>query len=503
MTDHHPAPDPDRASLPEPAHAPPAPPSTGLAGSVLRWFVEGVRTAVLMRPRWDGLHAGPGTVLALLVVTVAIGVGLQRLTFIGPVSFNPYALFSGWLSVVALVWLCYALHPREREHPVRSPGPAHLFAITVVQGCFFVALIQLLSVVTARLDPVALSSPLWWSLWGVALALMTVALAVVLARGTGRMVLAPIAAVLAIGANIAESFYSQEPLWVTTASEEAGPSREWLQLTQSLMERQPRLLIERLEALQPQTPGAVDLYALTFAPYAHEDVFARESAMVADVMEQRFGTVGRTLQLVNHLDTAYNWPWATPLNLARAIHHVARVMDRDEDILFIHLTSHGAADGELAAQFWPMTVEPVTPAQLKGWLDEAGIVNRVISVSACYSGSWVEPLADDHTLVMTAADADNTSYGCGRLSELTYFGRAVFDEQLRTQTLSFEQAHAAARPIIGQREHEAGKDDGYSNPQISVGDGIRRPLEALVWRLETDVTACTETSDRGTATHLC
>ena len=83
---------------------------------------------------------------------------------------------------------------------------------------------------------------------------------------------------------------------------------------------------------------------------------------------------------------------------------------------------------------------------------------------------------------MTAADADHTSYGCGSKSTLTFFGQAMYDEQLR-HTWSFEQAHAAARKIIDQREREAGKDDGYSNPQISVGPRIRERLKALEARL--------------------
>jgi hypothetical protein len=31
---------------------------------------------------------------------------------------------------------------------------------------------------------------------------------------------------------------------------------------------------------------------------------------------------------------------------------------------------------------------------------------------------------------------------------------------------------------------EAGKDDGYSNPQIRIGDGIREPLRRLAAQLE-------------------
>jgi hypothetical protein len=158
-------------------------------------------------------------------------------------------------------------------------------------------------------------------------------------------------------------------------------------------------------------------------------------------------------------------------------------MNREEDILFIHLTSHGARDGQLAASFEPLAIDSVTPQQLSNWLDEAGVRYRVLSISACYSGSWIAPLSGPGTLVMTAADADHTSYGCGSLSPLTFFGRAMYDEQLR-RTHSFEEAFVAVRPVIEQREKEAGKTDGYSNPQIAVGAAIRAPLRDLEQRLD-------------------
>jgi len=59
----------------------------------------------------------------------------------------------------------------------------------------------------------------------------------------------------------------------------------------------------------------------------------------------------------------------------------------------------------------------------------------------------------------------------------------VFDEQLR-HTVSFEAALGAARPIIEQREQQAGKTDGYSNPQIHVGRAVRERLALLQARLE-------------------
>jgi hypothetical protein len=106
----------------------------------------------------------------------------------------------------------------------------------------------------------------------------------------------------------------------------------------------------------------------------------------------------------------------------------------------------------------------------------------VILVSACFSGGWIEPLASDTSLVITASDAEHTSYGCGRLSELTFFGRALFDEQLR-QTHSFTQAFERARPVIARREVEAGKPDGPSNPQLRLGAGLTPVLGELELRL--------------------
>lgn len=456
----------------------------GPAPMLLRWLHEGVRTALLRKPRWGRLHAGPGSVLALLAFTTLASIAIQRLRIDGPASFNGYPLLSGWFSTGVIVWVCYALRPRA-EHPrnAAAPGVPYLFNLLIAQNCVLVALYGLIGAAALRYvdsNPASFSTALW-ALWIGLLLWLAISHALALSRSTGRKLLSVLATLLILGTLTFEGLANRdETLWYPQRDATTSDSRDsWLKLTQELMERQPQVLAARLGELQPQRDAAIDVYALTFAPYAHEDVFSRESAMVAQVMEQRFDTTGHTLQLVNHLDTVDRLPWATPLNLERAIHHVATLMDKEQDILFLHLTSHGARDGELAAEFWPMTVEPVTPTQLKDWLDAAGVRNRVISISACYSGSWIEPLANDHTLIMTAAAANRTSYGCGRLSDLTYFGRAVFDEQLRHHTRSFETAVQAARPLIERREQDAGKDDGYSDPQISVGPAIRQRLLEL------------------------
>ncbi|WP_280151205.1 C13 family peptidase [Piscinibacter sp. XHJ-5] len=469
---------------------PAAAPALG-RGALGNWWREGARTALLMKPRWSGLQATPATVACLVLVPWAFGLLVQRLYIDGAASFYWPAIQAGWLPTALALWLCWLLVPRSGTPSDGAPSAAALFAMLAAQTLpisIALAIVTLPLVRSGAFDLALIGRWGAWIWWVVPLSWMGAAQTVLVLRSgaSGRATRFAVA-VLLVTAMALSQWSEPVRAWYPSAAHAADSELQPLKLTQDLMELQPRLLDEQLGALRPQRPGIVDVYAITFAPYADEDVFRREADMVAGVMEQRFDAAGRTMRLVNHRDTLRQRPWATPLNLQRAIGQIAARMNRDEDVLFIHLTSHGAQNGELAASFWPLTVEPVTPQALKAWLDAAGVRWKVISVSACYSGSWIAPLADAGSLVMTAADADHTSYGCGRKSELTFFGRAVFDEELR-RTWSFEHAHAAARRVIERREREAGKSDGYSNPQIHVGDAIRERLGRLEAQLATGAT---------------
>lgn len=462
------------------AHAwPPRPDGSARLGA---WLAAGARSALLLPVRWQSLKPTAPVVVGVVAMGVLLSLLLQRLYVVGPASFHLPAFDSGWLSTLALAAVCLFVLPGHALGAFVLLS-AQWLVIGAVTGAVYAGVIH------AGWDaqPVL---PDWGmaALWSLSLVWSVVAAGCVFWRALPGRGAAAAGAALVLGVawwSLPE-WIEQHRFWypMQPAAAERAPEPPRLELSQALMERQIEVIAGQLAALQPQRPGIVDLYVLTFAPFGEEDVFRRESAMVADVMRQRFDAAGRTLQLVNHRDTAQELPWATPLNLQRAIERAAQLMDPDEDVLFIHLTSHGARDGKMSARLRPMTLEALEPAMLKGWLDAAGIRHRVLSISACYSGSWVAPLADDGTLVMTAADAEHTSYGCGRLSELTFYGRAVFDEQLRQHTLSFEQALAAARPVIDRREREAGKSDGYSNPQLQAGAAIRERLVQLEARLQ-------------------
>lgn len=464
-------------------------------GALGAWWVQGLRTAFFMRPVWKGLQVHPANLALLMLVSQGAGIGMERLFIEGAAKFYWPSLMSAASALLVWAWACWLAVPQATGaaaelEPPRAPNAAALLSMMLAQTLFTTLAIML---VMLPMTHDGVDTQRAFGEWGIHFltlfpaAWTLLAQVVLFCRGATVHWRGKLAGCLVLLLVVAMSFVADGYFrhWYPDYSQSRGEEDEIerFKLTQELIELQPTLLAQRLDAFRPQHKKSIDVYSITFAPYAEADVFRREGAMVTEVMRQRFGADGHAIQLVNHRDAAREWPWATPLNLQRTIQRIARVMDREQDVLFIHLTSHGAKSGELAASFWPLEVDPVTPDRLKTWLDEAGIRHRILSISACYSGSWIAPLSGPDTLVMTAADADHTSYGCGRRSELTFFGRAMYDEQLR-QTLSFEQAHAQARAVIEQREKEAGKDDGYSNPQIAMGERLREHLDRLATQLK-------------------
>ncbi|MBT2323070.1 hypothetical protein J7E62_12015 [Variovorax paradoxus] len=471
MTDTH----SDRPAEPSPSQSPP---SQGL----WRWMAEGLRASVLLAPRVAASPApSPWQLMLIVLIPSLLALGIGRLQIDGPASFHPLAELNAFWAIALTLWLgWWALSPRDG-------ALARWFALATWAGVPWNLLMAGMSLAYFRgwLPAPLTTASGFWAVYGSLLSCWFIAQVRLTARyvpsGMRLALFAPgLLAITALG--IWQALQEREQVWQQDYSASTEPERPRLKLTQEAFEEQQAVWQRAVAGLAPRRAGETNVYGLVFAPYASEDVFLRESAMVSRVLEERFDAQGRVLRLVNHASTTSELPWATPLNLRRALEALAVRMDRDKDVLVIYMSSHGARDFQLAASHWPLTVASLTPAELREALDAAGIRHRVIAISACYSGGWIEPLATDDSLVMTAADAEHTSYGCGRRSELTFFGRAVFDEELR-KTHSFETAFAAAVPVIRQREIDAGKDDGFSNPQIRVGEAIRPVLDSLSQQL--------------------
>ncbi len=246
-----------------------------------------------------------------------------------------------------------------------------------------------------------------------------------------------------------------------------------------VLAQQPNLIKGATDGLEPQRPGVTDLYFVGLAGDSSEGVFRREVESVTKLFDARFGTKGRSLTLVNSPGTIATLPLATPYNLRRVLARVGGVMDREEDVLFLFLTSHGAPD-----EFWidagPVEADPLSSGDLKEMLNDSGIKWRVLVISACYSGSFINELWDAHTLLITAARDDRTSFGCSSERDWTYFGEAYFDHALRNG-LSFVSAFDQAEKAIAQREKD--EDLTPSFPQMRIGRLIGPKLAELERRI--------------------
>jgi hypothetical protein len=235
---------------------------------------------------------------------------------------------------------------------------------------------------------------------------------------------------------------------------------------------QPALMDEAIARLAPQTRGETDVYAIGIAGWAEQDVFIKELEGALAAVGKVLPVRDRTLRLVNHVDTVEKTPVALRANFAAAVRAVARKMDRDEDVLLLFMTSHGSPDG-VALQLPGLFSADLAPEDVAAVLDREGIKNRIVVVSACYSGVFVKPLANDNTIVVTAADEKSSSFGCSNEREWTYFGDAFFGRNLRPD-VSIEEAFLNAKVTIGQWEAADGLTP--SNPQGHFGPALMAKL---------------------------
>lgn len=236
---------------------------------------------------------------------------------------------------------------------------------------------------------------------------------------------------------------------------------------------QPRRLQQALAQLGPRVSGKPNLYLVAFAGDGSEDVFRNEAEYAAKLFTRRFGPTAHALVLENNPGTLDTRPLATWSNLESALDGVARVMDPQQDILLLYLTSHGSEDHSLLVDMDPLPLDQIGAQDLGSILKARPFKWKVVVVNACYSGGFVPPLQGAGTLVITAARSDRSSFGCGNDSVATYFGRAWLIDALN-QTTDFIDAFRRASGQVATWERQ----DHLlaSEPQIDIGPGIATQL---------------------------
>lgn len=240
---------------------------------------------------------------------------------------------------------------------------------------------------------------------------------------------------------------------------------------------QPRMIRDALAQLTPRVAGKPNLYLLAFAGDGSEDVFRNETEYAAQMFAKRFGATAHSLVLENNPASLSGHPLASWSNLEAALDGLTKVMRPDQDILLLYVTSHGSEDHTLLVDMDPLPLDQIGAPDLAGILAKRPFKWKVVVINACYSGGFVPPLRGPGTLVLTAARADRSSFGCGSDSDITYFSKAWLVDALN-HTDNFVDAFKQASGEISQWE----KQDKLtpSEPQIDIGSGIEGQL--ALWR---------------------
>lgn len=244
---------------------------------------------------------------------------------------------------------------------------------------------------------------------------------------------------------------------------------------ESIYYDQPRLVQAALDDVLVSQDGVPETYFVGFASSAKEDVFENEVKHIESLFRDQLGAEGRTAVLVNSRNTMDELPLANGPNLESILKGVARKMG-PEDLLFLHMTSHGSKDHKFSVLFESMRLNDLSAKRLGEIVNGAGLPWRVVVVSACFSGGYIEELKSPRAMIITAASADRTSFGCENGREYTYFGAAYYRDSLTDG--DFRAAFERAVPLVREREESNGYK--HSDPQIWIGEEIVDKLPLMV-----------------------
>lgn len=258
-----------------------------------------------------------------------------------------------------------------------------------------------------------------------------------------------------------------EPIWKV---EESPPT-----LSEEAFYIQHRLLNQALDQIQFGEFAQSHWYFMGVAGDSYQDVFKSEIVRIKEQFDTRFGTYGRSIMLVNNPKTQTEIPFASKTSIAMSLQRIGQQMNRDSDVLFLYMTSHGEPN-YFELENAPLDLGQIDPKWLRETLDKSGIRWRVIVISACYSGSFIPALQSPDTLIITASASDKTSFGCTNEADYTYFGRAFFDLAMREQ-FSLKAAFDQAKQTVTTWELAQSLEP--SEPQWFLGKNMELMLPQL------------------------
>jgi hypothetical protein len=281
------------------------------------------------------------------------------------------------------------------------------------------------------------------------------------ALGGGLLVIAPI--------WFAPLFGPVDPWWrefdpVQNDPDAISPASEAALAAQDFM------MDRALDQLEDEQPGVTDLYFVGFAPDARRPGFVTDVDTAQRVMDERWHTKGRSVMLVNSPLTVAERPFATITHLRQVLLEIGDVIDADDDVVMLYLAGSSGPNHTLTAVNPPLELVALSPQGLKQLLDAAGIRWRVIVVSTCYAGAWIDALKDDETAVIASSATNVHGNDCAGGLAPSSFGQAFFNTGMRRND-DMTRAFDVARTSLANRN--------AAQPVMSIGPAIAEHLKSL------------------------
>lgn len=146
-------------------------------------------------------------------------------------------------------------------------------------------------------------------------------------------------------------------------------------------------------------------------------------------------------------------------------------VDQSKDSCLVFMTSHGIKNmGFYLARGHQDQPTAITPAQMAQVVDyTCGNAPTVLLISACYSGQFIEKLAGDNRIILTAAIKDRPSFGCSTDTTYTFWDECVIDSIPTSHT--WEDLYSEVKTCIERKESALGFNP--SLPQAFFGKNMK------------------------------
>lgn len=202
---------------------------------------------------------------------------------------------------------------------------------------------------------------------------------------------------------------------------------------------------------------------------SRERVFDADIRLLDERLASRFGQSYRSVLLSNQRLLEKGPDRDLPVASIDQLDEVLEFLSghkRAADRFIILLSSHGSPG-------WLEVEQPslyphrrlLSSNKISAWVDDLAPNKTWLLLSACYSGSHLRSLYQDHLLTMTASSAGRPSFGCANTETNTWFVHELAQSMVESQTV--EQLWQQTGQGISQRE--ARSKYLASEPQIRFG----------------------------------